>query len=266
MNTAPATCGSCGAALQDGDRVCRNCGAPVNASEETPAVTQSAARPGVAPPGPQPTERAAAPAGPPPKRPKYPEMSPRRRVSWPLIAAAAVGLALGGGVAAYAFLRNGDGDTARTSAGPTPLPVTLQTATVAPASPATVSPTPGLVTPIAQLPGVATGTATAAAAAATATARPTAAGTPAPRNVGGLTIVDETWVGRIVEPGGLRIRSAPRVEPGNVVGSLPDGALVNVTGRVLNGQEAEPGKGTVWLIVGVNQYIYAPPGYVEMVR
>ena len=256
MNTAPATCGSCGAPIQDGDRVCRNCGAPVNASEEAPSVTQPAARPGAAPPGPQPTERAPAPAGPPPRRPKYPEMSPRRRMSWPLIAAAAVGLALGGGVAAFAFLRDGGG-APRTSAGPTPLPVTLQTPTVDPVPRVTLSPTPGLVTPIAQLPGAATGTGTPAAA---------AAGTPAPRNVNGLMIVDETWVGRIVEPGGLRIRSAPRVEPGNIVGSLPDGALVNVTGRVLNGQEAEPGKGTIWLIVGVNQYIYAPPGYVEMVR
>lgn len=96
-------------------------------------------------------------------------------------------------------------------------------------------------------------------------APPTPAATAAPRNVNGLMIVDETWVGRVVEPGGLRIRSAPRVETGNVVGSVPDGVLVNVEGRVLNGQEAEPGKGTVWLIVGINQYLYLGSNYVERV-
>ena len=89
---------------------------------------------------------------------------------------------------------------------------------------------------------------------------------PAPRNVNGLMVVDEVWVGEIKEPGGLRIRSAPRVEPGNVVGSVAQGTRVNVEGRVLNGQEAEAGKGTVWLIVGPSQYIYAAPGYVERVR
>jgi hypothetical protein len=95
---------------------------------------------------------------------------------------------------------------------------------------------------------------------------PTPSPTPAPRNVGGLLIVDEVWTGRVVEAGGLRIRSAPRVEPGNVVGSVPQGAEVHVQGRVLNGQEAEPGKGTEWLIVGPNQFIYAGIGYVERVR
>ena len=79
-------------------------------------------------------------------------------------------------------------------------------------------------------------------------------------------VVDEVFVGVVRESGGLRIRSAPRVEPGNVVGSVAQGAMVNVEGRVLNGQEAETGKGTVWLIVGPNQYIYAPEGYVERVR
>ncbi len=100
----------------------------------------------------------------------------------------------------------------------------------------------------------------------TVTPSPTASPTPTPRNVGGLLIVDEVWTGRVVEAGGLRIRSAPRVEPGNVVGSVPQGAEVQVQGRVLNGQEAEPGKGTEWLIVGPNQYIYAGTGYVERVR
>ncbi len=89
---------------------------------------------------------------------------------------------------------------------------------------------------------------------------------PPPRLVNGLMVVDEVFVGVVRESGGLRIRSAPRVDPGNVVGSVAQGATVNVEGRVLNGQEAETGKGTVWLIVGPNQYIYAPEGYVERIR
>ena len=95
---------------------------------------------------------------------------------------------------------------------------------------------------------------------------PTPTPTPAPRDVNGLMVVDEVWVGIVREPGGLRIRSAPRLEPGNVVGSVAEGTPVNVEGRVLNGQEAETGKGTVWLIVGPSQYIYAAQGYVERVR
>ncbi len=105
-----------------------------------------------------------------------------------------------------------------------------------------------------------------APAATAATGSPTPTPTPGPRTVNGLMIVDEVWVGRVVEPGGLRIRSAPRLEPGNVVGSVAGGTEVAVEGRVLNGQEAEPGKGAVWLIVGPSQYIYAAPGYVERVR
>jgi hypothetical protein len=100
-------------------------------------------------------------------------------------------------------------------------------------------------------------------------ATPTPAGptpTPTPRNVNGLQVIDETWVGRVAEPGGLRIRNAPQIQSGNVVGSVPQGAEINVEGRVLNGQEAEPGKGTVWLIVGPNQYIYGAQGYVERIR
>ena len=64
----------------------------------------------------------------------------------------------------------------------------------------------------------------------------------------------------------MRVRWAPRIETGNVVGSVAEGTPVNVEGRVLNGQEAEPGKGTTWLIVGPNQYIYAAPGFVERIR
>ena len=90
--------------------------------------------------------------------------------------------------------------------------------------------------------------------------------TPVARVVNGLQIVDETWVGIVREQGGLRIRSAPRIDVTNVVGSVPQNAQVQVSGRVLNGQEAESGKGNIWLIVGPNQYIYAPPGYVERVQ
>lgn len=90
--------------------------------------------------------------------------------------------------------------------------------------------------------------------------------TPVARVVNGLQIVDEVWTGIVREQGGLRIRSAPRIDAANVVGSVPQNAQVQVSGRVLNGQEAESGKGNVWLIVGPNQYIYAPPGYVERVQ
>ncbi len=125
----------------------------------------------------------------------------------------------------------------------------------------------GQVTATATASPVATETATPAPSATgspTATPGPTA--TPTPRRENGLDIIDEVWTGRVVEAGGLRIRSAPRVQTGNVVGSVPQGAEVSVQGRVLNGGEAEPGKGTVWLIVGPSQYIYGAPGYVERLR
>lgn len=115
--------------------------------------------------------------------------------------------------------------------------------------------------------------ATVPAPAAATPPRPTPSGSPGPRTptpiarvVNGLQIVDEVWVGVVREPGGLRIRSAPRIDAANVVGSVPQNAQVQVSGRVLNGQEAEAGKGNVWLIVGPNQYIYAPPGYVERIQ
>lgn len=98
----------------------------------------------------------------------------------------------------------------------------------------------------------------------TPTATPAAATpTATPRLVNGLQVIDEVWVGIVREAGGLRIRSAPRIQSGNVVGSVAQNAEVQVSGRVLNGEEAETGKGTVWLIVGPNQYIYAAPGYIE---
>jgi hypothetical protein len=132
------------------------------------------------------------------------------------------------------------------------------------ATPATDTTAPAQTTSTPDLSSSATPT-----PASTPTAPPPPAGptpTAAPRNVGGLMIVDETWVGIIREAGGLRVRSAPRVEPGNIVGSVAEGTPVNVSGRVLNGQEAELGKGATWLIVGPNQYIYAGPGYVERIR
>ncbi len=150
-----------------------------------------------------------------------------------IVLAFAVGAAAG---AAVALRRGGGSGAAGSGAAVTPVPTEPQ---ATPSATPTPEPTP--------------------------TATPTASPTPTPRNVGGLLIVDEVWTGRVVEAGGLRIRSAPRVEPGNVVGSVPQGAEVHVQGRVLNGQEAEPGKGTEWLIVGPNQYIYAGQGYVERV-
>jgi hypothetical protein len=140
------------------------------------------------------------------------------------------------------------------SAASTPPPATA-TADVAGAldTPTPIVPPLGSVTPGPAQPGV----------------TPTPGGPPpttTPRIVDGLQVVDEMWVGIVREPGGLRLRSAPRVEPGNVVGSVAQETPVNVEGRVLNGQEAEPGKGTVWLIVGPSQYLYAAPGYVERVR
>lgn len=193
-------------------------------------------------------------APPAPARPAYPPVASRRRIArWPIVVAVAGALVGIGGVAAFAVLRGGeDGDLPAGREGSSAA-VAMQTATLAPAT---------------ETPSPAGAAAPAATPSPTLTPTPTPgpASTPTPRNVNGLLVVDEAWVGRVVEPGGLRIRRAPRVEPGNVVGSVPTGAEVQVQGRVLNGQEAEPGKGTVWLIVGPNQYIYGAPGYVERIR
>ena len=149
----------------------------------------------------------------------------------------------------------------RGGGGETAAEVTPQAAPESPtAAPAEAPATPTLE----PTPRVPPSSPTATPAGSPALAEP--ASTPAARNVNGLMVVDEVWVGVVREMGGLRIRSAPRIEPGNVVGSLPQGAQVTVEGRVLNGQEAEMGKGNVWLIVGPSQYIYAAPGYVERVR
>lgn len=96
-----------------------------------------------------------------------------------------------------------------------------------------------------------------------APATPLPSPTPNVRQENGLQIVDESFDAVITASGGVRIRSAPQVAPDNVVGSLPEGALVHVEGRVLNGAEGEPGKGTVWCIVGVKQYIYCGEGYIH---
>lgn len=171
---------------------------------------------------------------------RYPASAPRGTAIGRALLVCLVVLAFAAGAVAGAVvaLRRGGGGTGAAGSGTVVTPVVTEP----PATPST-TPTPEPTPP----------------------ATPTASPTPTPRNVGGLLIVDEVWTGRVVEAGGLRIRSAPRVEPGNVVGSVPQGAEVHVQGRVLNGQEAEPGKGTEWLIVGPNQYIYAGQGYVERV-
>lgn len=135
-------------------------------------------------------------------------------------------------------------------------------------TPSPTATTPPLVRPIATPPSTTPGTnGTAVAAAPTGPAGPPGPSpTPFVRNANGLQIIDEVWIGRVKEAGGLRVRSSPRVEPNNVVGSLPQGWEVTVEARILNGQEAEPGKGTVWLLVGVNQYVYNGTGYIERIR
>lgn len=91
---------------------------------------------------------------------------------------------------------------------------------------------------------------------------PAASPTPGVRTENGLQIQDVAFTGKVAASGGLRIRSAPNLSGDNVVGSVPEGATVNVEGKVLNGAEAESGKGTVWCIVGVKQYVYCPEGYI----
>jgi hypothetical protein len=248
MSAGPTTCRNCGAAIPPGNRFCGACGAPAGAGDVTetlPPAGDAAPVSALTPAGPAMPARSgrAGRTG-----PDYPALGARSGRRWGLfagvglvalvLAASVVGAALllrrggGPGVAGDASARRALTTTPVATEAPTPEPTPAPTATATP----TASPSPG----------------------------PTA--TPTPRNVGGLLVVDEMWQGRVVEPGGLRIRSAPRVEPGNVVGSVPAGTVISVQGRVLNGQEAEPGKGTVWLIVGPNQYMYAPEGYVERIR
>ncbi len=94
------------------------------------------------------------------------------------------------------------------------------------------------------------------------TPTPTPTTGPAVRDENGLRIQDVAFSGKVTVSGGLRIRSAPATDA-PVVGSLAEGTLVNVEGKVLNGGEAEQGKGTVWFIVGVKQYIYGAEGYIQ---
>ena len=179
------------------------------------------------------------------RRQKYPALAPRSGVPFGrlLLAVSAV-LVVMAAVAGVVLVRGRGGGSSTESAAAPPT-ITAAPASLGETATAVPSATPATLTP---------------------TATPAPSPSPAVRMVNGLEVVDEQWTGRIAEPGGLRIRSAPRVEPGNVVGSLAAGAEVTVEGRVLNGQEAEPGKGTVWLIVGPDRYIYAAPGYVERVR
>lgn len=105
------------------------------------------------------------------------------------------------------------------------------------------------ITPVATLPP-------------TASPAPTPSPTPTVRIQNGLQIQDVSFSGTVAAAGGLRIRSSPDSNQANVVGSVTEGSLVNVEGRVLNGTEAEQGQGTVWCIVGVNQYVYCHDGYI----
>jgi hypothetical protein len=136
---------------------------------------------------------------------------------------------------------------APTAAAATPTALALSTSSTP--SPATAAPTPAPVRPFTPPP---------------APPRATPAPTPVSnvRTENGLQIQDEQFLGRVATPGGVRIRSAPDATAANVVGSIPEGVLVTVEGKVLNGAEAEPGKGTVWYIVGPKQYIYGAEGYV----
>ncbi len=125
----------------------------------------------------------------------------------------------------------------------------VASSTPAPA-PATVAPSPTAVRVFTPLP-------------VTPPPTPTPAPTPVIRTENGLQIQDLQFLGKITASGGVRIRSAPDAAATNVVGSVPEGALVTVEGKVLNGSEAEAGKGTVWYIVGPKQYIYGAEGYVQ---
>jgi hypothetical protein len=90
---------------------------------------------------------------------------------------------------------------------------------------------------------------------------PTAPATPAIRTEDGLQIQDVQFAATVSADGGLRIRSAPTLDA-PVVASVGQGARVNVEAKILNGAEAESGKGTVWYQVGPKQYVYGAEGYL----
>lgn len=165
------------------------------------------------------------------------------------------------GMAAMALVGCRRGGSSDSSAAAQPTPELTETATPAATAPPLVRP---IATPPSSTPE-ANGT-TVAAPVTPPAGPPGPSPTPFVRTANGLQIIDEVWIGRVNEMGGLRVRSSPRVEPNNVVGSLPQGWEVTVEARILNGQEAEPGKGTVWLLVGVNQYVYNGTGYIERIR
>jgi hypothetical protein len=108
---------------------------------------------------------------------------------------------------------------------------------------------------------------TTATASSTATATGTAGATPiAGQNfkVGDYTVVVDRFPAQVASAQGVNIRSSPEVTATNRTGSLAPGAQVEVEGRVLQGQEAEPGNGTLWYYVGTvgstPQFIYGPEG------
>jgi hypothetical protein len=114
---------------------------------------------------------------------------------------------------------------------------------------------------------VATTTVAQATSITTATATGTAGATPvsgASFKVGDYNVVVDRFRAQITAAQGVNIRSAPEVTATNRTGSLAPGAQVDVEGRVLQGQEAEPGNGTLWYYVGTvgstPQFIYGPDG------
>ncbi|HZQ37495.1 MAG TPA: hypothetical protein VFD32_16300 [Dehalococcoidia bacterium] len=139
---------------------------------------------------------------------------------------------------------------------------TVRTAQATATVPATGS-SPVLATPTA-FPQATLRPGTPLAGSPTPAATPGASPTPGVRTENGLQIQDVAYTGKVTTSGGLRIHSAPSVSS-SVVGSVPEGAAVNVEGKVLNGEEAEAGKGKVWCIVGIQQYMYCPEGYVTNV-
>jgi hypothetical protein len=82
--------------------------------------------------------------------------------------------------------------------------------------------------------------------------------------VGDYTVVVDHFPAQVTAAQGVNIRSSPEVTATNRTGSLAPGAQVDVEGRVLQGQEAEPGNGTLWYYVGTvgstAQFIYGPEG------
>jgi hypothetical protein len=124
-----------------------------------------------------------------------------------------------------------------------------------------------------------TAASTAASASANASASPSSSATPTTTaaagaipcpgagstiQVGGTSVVIDCFRAQISDPAGVNIRSSPQVTPDNRTGSLAPGAPVEVEGRVLQGQEAEQGHGTLWYYVGTAgttpQFIYGATG------